>query len=207
MDGTEENEGDRDRSVAARQPSKLGGVPHGSSGGDRVAFASAFIALCALGLSVYEGHANRLHQRLSVQPYVSFGFYYDSDSAHYALNNWGLGPATIRWFRATVDGKAQTSWRSVLRAIGLGPNVQFKQSIPEPGVMMPPSSVSQSVDILSVTGSAEKEALIVGNKRVQLEACYCSLYDECWLASTRTDRPTPRKSCEPAPAETFRWER
>jgi hypothetical protein len=60
--------------------------------------SAAVRLVCALGLSVYEGHANRLHQRLSVQPYVSFGFYYDNYSAHYALNNWGLGPATLRWF-------------------------------------------------------------------------------------------------------------
>lgn len=207
MDGTEENEVDTARSVAAQQPKQFGGGPHGSSAGDRVAVASAFIALCALGLSVYEGHTNRLHQRLSVQPYVSFGFYYDNDSAHYALNNWGLGPATLRWFRASVDGKAQTTWRAVLRAIGMDPNVQFRQSIPEPGVMMPPSSVSQSVEILSVVGAAGKDALILNNNRVKLEACYCSLYGECWLASTQTNSPTPRKSCEPAPAETFTWQR
>lgn len=195
MDGTEQIYVD-----ATRPP---GGSPRRWSPGDSIALASAFIALCALGVAVLEGRESRLHQRLSVQPYVSFNLFYDDGGAHYTFDNWGLGPATIYWFRASVDGKVQTNWVDVLRAIGLDAKVQFKQSIPARGVMMPPSSLSHSVDILYVLGGTGKDALMKNNNRVKLEACYCSLYRDCWIASTDTDSPTQTRSCDPPPREIF----
>lgn len=33
--------------------------------------------------------------------------------------------------------------------------------------------------------------------RIQMRACYCSVFDECWIAETNVFPPTPVASCEP----------
>lgn len=171
-----------------------------------IAIAATVIALCALGVSVYEGYSGRLHRRLSVRPYVSFAFYYNKAGAHFSLDNYGLGPAQVQWFRATVDDKPQGSWREVLRELGLD-GVPYTQSIPAKGVMMPPQPIEKSVEILSVKPYDASNTLIENHHRIALEVCYCSLYDECWIASTQGSGPVKIRSCDPAPQETFRWER
>ena len=69
--------------------------------------------------------------------------------------------------------------------------------------MMPPSSLTQSVDILYVEGDVGKDALMKNYQRMELEACYCSLYMDCWIASDKRDTPAKTKSCDPPPKEIF----
>lgn len=177
-----------------------------SSNNKWTSIAAVLIALCALMLSVYEGYNSRQHQRLSVRPYVRFSFYYDNKGAHFTLDNWGLGPAQLQWFQISVDNKPRKSWREVIRALGMGDNVNFEQSIPAMGVMMPPSSIGKPVKILSVPTGKSKELLIRNFNRVKLEACYSSLYNEYWIVSSEAPSPVTVNTCGQPPTQ-FLWER
>lgn len=45
-------------------------------------------------------------------------------------------------------------------------------------------------------------ALAAGRTRARFEACYCSIFDECWIESSKRFRPSPVPRCESsAPAE------
>lgn len=81
------------------------------------------VALCAIGLSMWEGYENRMHNRLSVRPYLEpieatltsvgpmdnefFSLAAGMDSVHavsYVLKSAGLGPAVLKNVRV-FDGE------------------------------------------------------------------------------------------------------
>jgi hypothetical protein len=69
-------------------------------------FSSAIIALCALGLTLWQAYVSRQHNRLSVTPYLTTWSHNDTDQHRYSveiLNN-GIGPALINNFQVFVDG-------------------------------------------------------------------------------------------------------
>jgi hypothetical protein len=70
--------------------------------------AAAIIALCALGLSIYQALATRRHNRLSVRPHLVV-FTDRSLSNNQAtfvvkIRNTGLGPAIVKSYVVFVDG-------------------------------------------------------------------------------------------------------
>src|SRR5712672_755633 len=69
---------------------------------------AAIIALCALGLTVYQAGIARRHNRLSVRPSLtSFTHRAVGHDARFAvtLENNGLGPAVIDSFEVTLGGQ------------------------------------------------------------------------------------------------------
>ncbi len=74
---------------------------------DYIALASAAIAVCALGVSLWQGYLTRLHNVLSVRPHVEVLFrgVYDEDQVKITLINNGLGPALITSLLAHHDGR------------------------------------------------------------------------------------------------------
>lgn len=65
--------------------------------------ATLLVAMCAIGLSIWEGRENRLHNRLSVLPQLERiqstlreGIEDTTYSIKYALDNSGLGPAVLK---------------------------------------------------------------------------------------------------------------
>ena len=165
-----------------------------------IAMAAVFIAVCALLLSVYEGRAARAHERLSALPVLMMPFFYNDDGAGFVLHNSGLGSARLKWFEATVDKKPQPDWRALCDALGVSSDVRFDFLIPGREVLMREGPGSK---ILWVPPGPNASApLILGRERVFLRLCFCSLYDECWMA-TDHGAPTPIPSCEPAPEVRF----
>jgi hypothetical protein len=62
---------------------------------DAIALSSAVVALCALGISLWQGYVSRRHSILSVQPHVELVITYTQSSMTVSLKNGGLGPAFI----------------------------------------------------------------------------------------------------------------
>lgn len=70
-----------------------------------IAATSAFVAVLALGLTIWQGTLTRKHNRLSVRPHLVI----ETDSGVHEfevkLTNNGLGPALIKRINVVVDGK------------------------------------------------------------------------------------------------------
>src|SRR5215470_19880581 len=107
----------------------------------------AIIGLCAVVVSViavfvaaYEALIQREWQRAAVWPYVqlSRSFYYTQDDVPPEQRKWtltlnaenaGVGPAQVRDFRVTVDGKPQHTWREAMQALlGTQDDIQYGES-------------------------------------------------------------------------------
>lgn len=75
--------------------------------------ATLIVSMCALGLTINQARATRIHNRLTVQPRLSTFTYVDRDPNDKAITiitallmNNGLGPAIIKSFEILLDGKA-----------------------------------------------------------------------------------------------------
>mgnify|MGYP000754828852 CR=1 FL=1 len=79
--------------------------------------SSIVIAICALGLTIWQGWMTREHNRLSVQPAICSWAHQDENNAHYWIQNKGHGTAKISSFDFYVKGKKATTeeLRQVIR--------------------------------------------------------------------------------------------
>jgi hypothetical protein len=78
----------------------------------------------------------------------------------------------------TLDGKPQSSWSSVLKAVGATPedkNLEFGR-FPS-GTFYPPGFEGP---LIKTNGGNAPTAFRKAFDRMRFEVCYCSLYNECW---------------------------
>lgn len=154
------------------------------------------VAVLALLLTVCELRRSRLHDMMSVRPHVTLSLKWNrGDAAQVVLSNNGLGPATIRTLEVLVDGKHQSNWVDVTRALHL----------PGPGVYAGGVDVLRAGDdsrLYEIAPGPAADALVENWQRVEINWCYCSFYDECWAASTRKPGDRSPGRC-PSPTVPF----
>lgn len=72
-----------------------------------VGISSIIIALCALGISIWQAILTRKHNKLSFKPHLTSWTHKNTQKGFYAIEiiNNGLGPAIIESFSVKVDDK------------------------------------------------------------------------------------------------------
>jgi len=151
---------------------------------DRIIALLAFlVSFAALGLAWRQTHLDYEHRKLSVRPRIYISFDYNNTGpnigAGWHLRNTGLGPAEIRSFAVVVDDITQSTWTTTFKALGLPP-VQYDQMMLHPGDF----KIAQEPDttLVWLRGPAMQQ-LKAESRRVRIEVCYCSMYEECWTIS------------------------
>lgn len=86
-------------------------------------------------------------------------------------------------FTVTVDGVPLPTWDAAMRQLtGSGERVSHSQSVIN-GRTIPPDRTIRMFELTDLDLIFE----ILGNyERLEYEACYCSIFDECWTASDST---------------------
>lgn len=173
--------------------------------------AAGLVAVSALIVSVYQAYIARQQQKMSAWPYVAV---MNSGAGGYSrlVQNVGLGPAVVRSMTVTVDGRYEHSWAAVLRrSLGID-SAALRVLVPPGDTTYSTSTVARGIVILP---GASVEMVHVGepafarearraltNPRVQIRLCYCSVYDDCWVAGGALE-PAPVDSCPYDPAREF----
>lgn len=169
-----------------------------------VGISAVVIGICALGVSLYEAGLMREEQRSAVLPLVEISRSYyteglDSDRWRLKINvgNVGIGPARVRDFRVLVDGAPHANWASMLRALsGSDDAISYGHSTIN-GRTIPPDT-----DIVVFDLNDTEHAATIGEAfdRLELQACYCSVFDECWIATyTELGVNRPVDECRSTP--------
>jgi hypothetical protein len=171
---------------------------------DRVLSASAgVVALSALAVSVYQTAIMREQQRMSAWPYVLIQNAWAKPSSGYSIRamNQGLGPALVRSIEVRADGVPQETWEGAARVL-LGRHVRVYFSTLHRGSVLLPGAdraiAEIPVDSDAVAfWTAAQQPLRSDSARGRLEifACYCSLYGECWQNDSNRDEPARVKAC------------
>jgi len=171
-----------------------------------LSLVGVFVAFVALYAALTESEAVRRQTAAGVWPYVQLTIndYVSDDDAEFeiVMTNAGVGPTRIRDMRVTFGGRAMTSWPQMLESIDAS-EVRFSQVAANRRVLRP----GESVAIFGVREIAAVEALrrAVSDPANAIEFCYCSIFDECWLADSRTPEamPAPVAQCPDYGAASF----
>jgi hypothetical protein len=173
--------------------------------------SAVLISVISLFLAIQHGRVMERILEASTWPYVMvYGSNANSDgSRHLTLSivNKGVGPAKIESVELFYQGVAQANPQSLVRAILKPSDPRRRLEVLHSdvgGTVMSAGEKITFVDLIPQEYSPEEYSKI--NElwfEVQSETCYCSVFDECWIADQRVSRrPVAVKSC-PVPKVPF----
>jgi hypothetical protein len=199
------------------------GHSHGHHTGVRwldliLAGSAIFISLVSLVISIHHGRtmeqlvaANEKQVKASTLPILRFGTGNMSDNVqmvHFHLINGGTGPAIVEWLQLKWDGQPTTGPQDLLdRCCGAGKPVKARSLWTDvaSGTTLPARD-ARNVLAVPISGVDSDLYQLLDHEaryKVQAEACYCSVLEECWLTDFK-DQPREVKACERIP-ENQRW--
>lgn len=172
-----------------------------------VALSALVLSMCGVFVAIYEASLIRRSQRAAVWPHVEIKTSLNPGSVVIRAQNVGVGPARVHALTLSHSGKHSPRWTSLAEIVGLrGSGLSFYQSTLG-GRVLPADPDEET--IFRVEGEASvtnrlARALLDGT--VDLEVCYCSVYDECWVTALQDlftheeeSIPDPRPVAECAP--------
>ena len=164
-----------------------------------LAVAGLFTGAIALYAAVTESEAVRRQTAAAVWPYVQLMTWDSTDpGAEYfriSMTNAGVGPARIEAVRLNLEGQVATTWVEALTRLTGGDVPRFSQMAVVGRVLSP----TETVNLMET--NEPKLALklhdIVVRGAGSLEYCYCSIFEDCWLAniSRQVTKPEPVDRC------------
>lgn len=172
--------------------------------GSIVALATSFLAL---SLSAYQARLmneqTRLMQsqsRASVWPYVSIGYSINDEGEGrgytWQISNDGVGPARIESVAVTLDGKPVHHWRELFHALYGDAEVPATFSQVYGRVLPPSTNRETTIDALHLTDMTQARAFFAAQDRIDMTICYCSVYDDCWIARKQDPNVQPAAKCD-----------
>lgn len=157
-----------------------------------------FIAIVALYAALTESAAVRQQTAAAVWPFVQFSVedYDTGDAAGFSMSfrNTGVGPARMQDVRLTIDGEAIRDWRHAASRMGVSPAGPISRNFISDRVLSP----DETVKIINTTEPdlARKLQEVIANPENFITYCYCSIFEQCWLADSRLDMQNPKSLAE-----------
>ena len=166
-----------------------------------------FIAVVALYAALKESAAVRQQTAAAVWPFVQMIIHdYDNgDTAGFTLSfvNVGVGPAKVRGLRLEIDGQPIRDWAQAVNVLGGNPDADVSRNFLGGRVLRP----EERVDLISTADAdlARRFQRAIATRGNYVSYCYCSIFDECWLADSRQDLqdPKPVAACPDFGEESF----
>ena len=111
----------------------------------------------------------------------------------FIAQNVGIGPARVIDFRVTIDGEFYKTWDEAIRTLaGVEDRVSYSMSTIN-GRTIPPD---KTIEMFELSDLDHLPAILQDFERVDFEACYCSVFDECWTTKMTTfGASEPVESC------------
>ena len=167
-----------------------------------------FIAVLALYAALTESEAIRRQTSAAVWPFiqVTVADFDTGEDAGFSLTftNSGVGPALIREVKVEIDGMPVLDWGQAVAILGGKLDASVGRQTVRGRVLSP----EQQVDLLTVTDPvlARQFQNQVLNPRTSITFCYCSIFDDCWLANSQTQMldPEPVNACPDFGDDAFR---
>ena len=125
---------------------------------------------------------------------------------HFDLKNAGIGPAMLEKLVVRYDGQPVRTARELLEHC-CGGNLDDIRRLSINMVENRVLPAREEITFLAVNKSDVSadmwEKLNVGRIKVDMEACYSSVFDEHWTTSLRNPKPVPVKTCDALPGEAY----
>lgn len=171
-----------------------------------VALSAIVISLASLWIALRSDRTQDELLRSSVWPYVEYD---TSDTTEtgarrlvYLVRNDGVGPAIVRSFAVSYDGRYVATLGDLLRACcGARRHSGVLSSSVLRRVIMAHDTIPFIVALPGKTDARTYAALGDARARVTVEMCYCSVLGDCWFLHTTTqgsNQPAAVHACPPA---------
>jgi hypothetical protein len=178
-----------------------------------VAFSALFISVVSLGVAILHGHtmesmaeANARLVAANSWPFLSYGAgIVTTDGVttlHMQVLNSGVGPAKIESAELVWKGVAYRADQDFLNAccgFDLATGAAFDSDLLPNEVLR----AGERIKFLELTRSANPEVFdalrrAMISRDLQLNICYCSIFDECWKGdlTTLSLKPAPVQACD-----------
>ncbi|WNC68629.1 hypothetical protein RI845_00430 [Thalassotalea nanhaiensis] len=148
-----------------------------------VALSALLISLVTAAVGIYSAYIDRSYARASVWPRLEVSRSFGGEYFEYGITNSGNGPALIKYAVIQYKSKPIKYWRDIPSL----PN--FTQSHLGTRIL----SSQNSIKPIVYRGKAAKSFLDT-DEFIEIEICYCSIYEECWLIN-RVNEPKPVDNC------------
>ncbi len=154
----------------------------------------AVIAVLALYAALSESAAVRQQTAAAVWPFVQLMIENhdtgDTAGFSFGFTNAGVGPARMQDVRVIVDGKATRNWSELVASVDGDPGAAVNRNFISDRVLRP----DETVVVFSTTDAELVRKLVgaISKPRGALTYCYCSIFDQCWLADSREKVQTPK---------------
>ncbi len=166
------------------------------------------IAVLALYAALTESAAVRQQTAAAVWPFVQLMVENhdtgDTAGFSFAFTNAGVGPAKMQDVRISVDGEVTRNWAEIVASVDGNLAAPVNRNFISDRVLRPDETV-----VVFGTTDAELARKMIGaisKPRSVLTFCYCSIFDECWLADSQGDlqAPKPVDACPDFGEDTYR---
>ena len=172
------------------------------------------VGAIALYAALDEADAVRKQQQASVWPFVEVTLSNNNvegdEFIAIGVENKGIGPARIRNVAVFLDDKPRSDWWDLIKtsaALGEQPlyltNEDLYGKVVAAGeeillVRMDKSSVEPQDGEVDHHELLRRFRTVFGEGRFRMEACYCSVFDDCWLLNTdKYGEPERVAACAP----------
>lgn len=157
-----------------------------------VAICALFISVISLGTMVYETSLQRETQKATVWPQLDISYEKMNGAFAVVVTNSGVGPAIVQSYKVKHNGEYQKDWNTLFKKINKGQDVNGSV---HSYVLSRTISANQVVKNIYLSPS-EESRLISANANLNIEICYCSILQDCWI---RTNDQFTSKSVESCP--------
>lgn len=169
--------------------------------------AGVLIAVLALYAALTESAAVRQQTAAAVWPFVQLMLedYDTGDAAGFSLafTNAGVGPAKMKDVRISIDGTVARNWSELVARVDGDTESTINRNFISDRVIRPDETV-----VVFSTNDADLARKLVGavsKPRGALTFCYCSIFNECWLADSRNNLQAPElvEACPDFGSDTY----
>lgn len=175
-----------------------------------IAVAGVFTGAVALWAALQESDAVRKQSAAAVWPFVQLSTtdYADEDGAFFALSltNAGIGPARVDTMYVQLADSVVHDWDEAVTALvpdGTRPVWGQQFSI---GRVLRPGETAELITTRDKNLARAFAAAVLEPKN-RIAFCYCSIFDECWLADSQENiqRPSMVAKCPAYGGDGFRY--
>lgn len=146
-----------------------------------VALLAVVIGLCTMFVYIYQARIMSKQLHASVWPYLETNYSEGEQGVELSVENKGIGPAKVRQFYVILDGVPHRDEKEKLDSLltsFIGENASYDYTNVINRVLKP----GETVSFLKFTDPRTLKKLdsALEGHRVEMEVCFCSVYDDCW---------------------------
>lgn len=157
-----------------------------------VALSANAVSIITLLIFIYQTNLMREQQHISVWPYLEWlpSCCSEEFGAYIQVENKGIGPAAVQSVTVRLNGKEMNSVEELFtEAVGHS-NFDYYTSTVESRVLAPGEKIKM-ISIPDINWAVKVDSVLRRNG-LEIEICYCSVYEDCWTCTGTSSMPTKR---------------